>query len=157
MDSIIIDFSKFPFCFKGIVVDDFTNLLEDSNEFLSHFKYLICDFIPHFRQYTSDTLYQASKHCHLIKKDKNLDKYELILKIIGKILSENGGLDFETFYNNNLNDYQIWQLGLGGGLRAIGTLSNNIFSVLFFDYNHLIFPDEKNNQKDVKNNTFKPM
>lgn len=157
MNNIIIDFSKYSFCFMGVSCKNFTNLLKDSDEFLAHFKNLIFKFLPYFASRMPNNLFLSNKHCHLIRKDQDSDKYNLVLDVIREIFNRYNEMDFDTFYSHNLNDCAIWQLGLIGGLRLVGTLNDNVFSVLFFDYNHLLYPDEKYNQKDYESNTFSPM
>ena len=65
--------------------------------------------------------------------------------------------EFEMWFNQNINDYEIWQLGVIGGVRLIGIRDMNEFGVLFIDYHHLIYQDIKNNQKNYDKNCFCPI
>ena len=64
--------------------------------------------------------------------------------------------DIEIFFENNINDYEIWQLGIISGTRIIGTRHLNRFRPIFFDYHHLIYPDKNFNQPNYKEYDFCP-
>lgn len=158
--NIIIDFSRFPFCFRCVSVDDFTNKLKDCDEFFYYFKRLIETEIPALTQFTFDNVTKMTRHSHsILYKSKEYDK---VIKIVKKLYSEfkNDMLtdhDFELFYDNHINEYQMWQLGITSGIRLIGIRYNNIFSVLFIDYHHLIYPDKNYNQDNYELYSFCPI
>lgn len=116
--------------------------------------------IPALTQFTFDNVTKMTKHSHsILYKSKEYDK---VIKIVKKIYSEfkNGMLndhDFELFYDNHINEYQMWQLGITSGIRLIGIRYNNIFSVLFIDYHHLIYPDKNYNQDNYELYSFCPI
>ncbi len=159
-DNIVVDFSRFPFCFRTITIDKYTNKytnkLKDADEFFEMFNILITKLIPYVSQYRPSDIFK-NKHCHILKSDRNKEEYDLCLKVIEKLNKEYNNSDFEVFKSNHIYDYQMYELGIVGGIRLIGILHLNIFSVLFIDYHHLIFPSSKYNQRDLIKNTFCPI
>lgn len=155
-DNIIIDFSTFNFCFRTVTVGDFTNKLKNIDEFKKKFKNIIEVEIPFYSKKKFSNIFFDSKHCHDIKQGTK--EYELIVQISKQLYKELKGnpneKDIELFISNFFNDYSIWQLGCIQGTRLIGIKKSNVFSVLFIDYHHLIYPDEKHNQTDYLSNSF---
>ena len=160
-NSIVIDFSLFPFCFRTTSIGKYTNHLKDDNQFHEFFQRLIEKDIPAISQFTFDTVTrETQKHSHVIStRDK---QYQLVISILKEIFksyynSENLEKDFELFLENNINDYAIWQLGISGGIRLIGIKKVNRFYVLFIDYHHLIYPDKNYNQPNYQMYNYCPM
>lgn len=157
--NIIVDFSRFPFCFRTTRVEKFTNKLKDNCQFCEKLNNLFEKVIPHVSNYSFDNIYQNTQnHSHIIlPKDS---QYGLIKNIVKNLCAEYFNYDekdFELFYQNNLNDYDVWQIGISGGIRLIGIRNLNVFSVLFIDYHHLIYPDKNHNQENYDKYTFCPM
>lgn len=160
-DNISIDFSFFPFCFRGIRTGNFTNKLKNTNHFLNLFKRLFEIDIPAITQYSFENITKATnKHSHSVLVDTK--EYSLIINIIKELFKSYKGnnyneKDFNLFLLNNINDYHIWQLGISGGIRLFGIRKLNVFSVLFIDYHHLVYPDKNYNQENYKLYNFCPM
>lgn len=158
-DNIIVDFSKFPFCFRTTSIKEFTNKLKNEKQFFENFQCLIEKNIPYFGKYNFNTISNATQgHSHAILPSD--PKHELIKKIVKNICKEYykySDKDFELFYDNNINEYSIWQLGVSGGIRLIGIRYLNIFYVLFIDYHHLIYSSPKYNQDNCKKYDFCPI
>ena len=159
--TINIDFSFFPFCFRSIKTGKFTNKLKDANHFFKLFKRLFEIDIPALTQYSfNDIIKATNKHSHSILVDTK--EYSLIIDIVKELFKsykeENySEKNFKLFIENNINEYHIWQLGISGGIRLFGIRRSNIFSVLFIDYHHLIYPDKNNNQQNYKTYNFCPI
>ena len=117
--------------------------------------------IPALTQYSFDDITKmTSKHSHSILM--NTREYPMIINIIKELWKSYRGnnfsdKDFELFLFNNINDYNIWQLGISGGLRLVGIRRSNVFSVLFIDYHHLIYPDKNYNQENYELYDFCPI
>lgn len=155
-NNIVVDFSRFPFCFRTVTLDNFTNKLKDANEFFEMFNSLFTKVIPHVSQFKSQDIY-TNRHCNILKPERNYEEYNLCLKIVEKLSNEYNNYDFETFKCNHIYDYTMCELGTVNGIRLIGVLYSNIFPVLFIDYYHQIFPSVKYNQKDLLKNVFCPI
>ena len=162
MDSkVLINFSKFPFCFRCTKVKkyDFTNYLSKSDEFFDNFKLIMEQSIPYFASKSFNELNRDQNHVHRIKN--NTKEYEVVKEVIKNLCMEYRNFknesEFEMWFNQNINDYEIWQLGVIGGVRLIGIRDLNEFGVLFIDYHHLIFKDVKHNQKNYDKNCFCPI
>ena len=160
-NNIIIDFSLFPFCFKCIKCGNFTNKLKDSSHFFSRFKRIFEIDVPSLTQYSFDNITkETKKHSHSIQIDTR--EYKLVLNVIKELYKSYMGdnysdRDFQLFIDNNINEYHVWQLGISGGVRLVGIRKSNIFSVLFIDYHHLIYPDKNYNQENYKLYDFCPI
>ena len=151
--KIIVNFATFPFCFRTVTIKKYTNKLKNEKEFALKFKNIFENLLPHVSQNTFESLINENFHCHIIKESEN-DKIELIYNIVGILAAKwKPGIDVPSFLEQNLEGEKIWQLG-NGSVRMIGIRKNNIFSVLFIDYNPLIYPDVKHNQKDCLSNDY---
>lgn len=159
-DNINIDFSKFPFCFRSVKVKDYTNMLKDSSQFFKFFKRILEIELPIYVEYTfDDIVFKTKKHSHSIPM--NTKEYELVINILKELYksykdTNYSDKDFELFLDNNINEYQLWQLGISS-IRLFGIRRSNIFSVLFIDYHHLVYPDKNYNQKNYEKYVFCPM
>lgn len=152
-EKIIINFATFPFCFRTVTTKNFTNKLKGEEEFALKFKEIFENLLPHVGENTFDSLKSEQFHCHLIK-DVEHDKIKLIYNLVGKLVSGwKPGIDVTSFLEQNLEGEKIWQLG-NKGVRIIGIRKNNIFNVLFIDYNHLIYPSIKYNDTNFSKNNY---
>lgn len=148
--TVIVDFSKFPFCFRNTKCKKYTNMLKDENEFFEKFKELIEKLLPHICSKTFDELINDRMHCHIIKSED----MKLVYEVVGEMVSKwNPDIDVEEFLKQNLDGEKIWQLGFES-IRLIGIREDNLFHVLFIDYYHLIYPSVKYNDKDYKKYKF---
>lgn len=158
-NNISIDFSLFPFCFRCVSLGNFTNKLKDGNQFFKLFKRLFEIDIPSLTQYSFNDIVRATnKHSHSIQI--NTKEYSIVINIIEKLYKSYYGQNmsnFNLFLENNINEYYMWQLGISSGIRLIGIRRSNIFSVLFIDYHHLIYPDKNYNQENYKLYNFCPI
>lgn len=159
-DNVIINFSRFPFCFRCIQVKKygFTNYLKDNIDFFDKFKELNEHIIPSFVNQNFEVLSQG-RHAHPIR---NSDKEYLVIKeILKKLCMDYNNYtkdeEFELWFEQNINDYQIWQLGNIGGIRLFGIRNMNVFNVLFIDYHHLLYASQKHNQINYANYNFCPI
>lgn len=159
-NKVIVNFSKFPFCFRctNIKKYDYTNYLSGEKEFFKSLKTIFEKEVPFFCENTFSDL-QKKSHGHAIMS--NTKEYQIVKEVIKKIVMDfknfKNDSEFEMWFNQNINDYYIWQLGQTGGIRLIGIRNLNVFNVLFIDYHHLIFPDVKNNQKNYSKYKFCPI
>lgn len=158
-DKIVIDFAQFPNSFRSIKYDSFTNYLSDCFDFFEQLKNIFEKLIPFISGHTFDDIYSASnKHSHPIKS--NTKERELVENVIKEKLKKDNNYndnDIKIFFINNINDYEIWQLGMSGGTRIVGIRYMNRFKPIFFDYHHLIYPDEKYNNPNYDKYNFCPM
>ena len=160
-NKVLVNFSKFPFCFRCTKVKkfNFTNYLSKSDEFFDNFKLIIEKSLPHFTSKSFNELNRENNHVHIIRS--NTKEYNIVKEVIKNLCMEYHNFEneseFETWFNQNINDYEIWQLGVIGGVRLIGIRDMNEFGVLFIDYHHLIYQDIKNNQKNYDKNSFCPI
>lgn len=158
-DNIIIDFAQFPFCFRSISIKNkFTNKLKDNIQFFEFFSEIFEKNIPFLINYTFENVAYASKHSHVIPLDSK--QYTIIKEILKQLCKEFykfDDCDFEMWFNQNINEYRIWQLGATGGVRLIGVRKMNTFCVLFIDYHHQLYPSTKHNHVNVDKFEFCPI
>ena len=161
-NKVLINFSKFPFCFRCTKVKkyDFTNYLSKSDEFFDNFKLIFEQLIPYVVSKSfHDLNREKNNQCHRIHN--NTKEYDIVKEVIKNLCMEyrnfKDNSEFEMWFNQNINDYEIWQLGAIGGVRLIGIRDLNEFGVLFIDYHHLVYKDIKHNQKNCDKNDFCPI
>lgn len=155
-EQIVISFSKFSFCFRSCKTNDFTNYLSSDLEFHQYLKIMTTKVIPHLSQYTfNQLLSKVERHTHPIDESHR----NKTINVIKKLIEIEKGIDFnfDRFYDDNINDYSIWQLGTSYGVRLICTQYKNIFNVLFIDYHHLIYPNINYNDRDFNIYRFCPI
>ena len=152
-ERIIISFSSFPFAFRAVKCKDFTNYLFDENDFFKKFSLIFRKIVPELEQSNIVDLTKKD-HCNNIEK-----KRDIVIDILKELVKEEfgEGYNFETFYDNNISEYQLYELGIMQGIRLICIKYNNIFKVLFIDYHHLIFLSVKYNQLDYSSFKFCPI
>lgn len=159
-NNINVDFSQFPFCFRGIYIKGkFSNKLKDYNQFFKFFSEIIEKILPVFSNYSFENIHRLTKHAHIIPKESQ--QYEtviLVLKELCKDYYNYNEAEFEMWFNQNINDYAIWQLGIIGGVRLIGIRKQKtFFCVLFIDYHHQLYKSEKHNQENIDKYEFCPI
>ena len=150
--NICIDFSLFPFCFRCVKTENFTNKLRNANQFFEKFKRLFETDIFSFIQFFFDNVKKETKrHSHAILTDTK--EYSVVIDVVKSLFKSYKGddysdRDFELFLNNNINEYYVWQLGISSGIRLFGIRRSNVFSVLFIYkesfYNTLGVYDKEN-------------
>ncbi len=157
-EKIMVDFSQFPYLFSSVEYNDFTNYLSDCFEFFDKLKYIFEKLIPFVSNHTYNDINGASKHSHPITNGSK--EMKLVENIIKEKLKKDYRYeenDINNFFVNNINDYQMWQIGLDGDVRIIGIRYINRFKPIFIDYHHLIFPDKNYNQRNYKKFNFCPV
>lgn len=146
-NGIIVDFSLRT-AFYSCKVDKYTNYLCSHDEFIKFRKKLFGEALDYFKSKKfSELVRDRGSHTHVIREKKQLDLIEKILKSLIKNAYTN--LD-EKSVNGMVDNYmqEIWQLGYKQGLRLIGVRTQNVFTVLFIDHHHLIYPSQNYNDKD---------
>ena len=153
-NKIIVNFSLFPFCFRTVKYNEFTNKLKNYEQFFKYFKRIIEKDIPVISEYSFDEVIRATnKHSHPIQN--GTFQYSLVVSIVKELCKSYysySDKDFDRFLENNINDYSVWQLGISGGIRRL-----NVFCVLFIDYHHLVYKDNNFNSESYEMYDFCPM
>lgn len=143
-DLIYIDLTKYPRWTDTIHLDDFTNCLQNQEQALRHFFFIVDQLIPDIEDYGKDIFNGRADHCHLLREKEAKVAKEIIKEIHGdKVLD---GLS------------ELWELGgKTEEIRLIGAfVTSNIhtFYPLFIDHHHLLYPDKHYNSPDYKRFTF---
>ena len=156
IDNLNFEYEKvvFDFSFEGAFVSckygKFDNFLHGKEEFADKFASAVKNIIKLSafspKQLMSDSRF---RHCHAVSSDKSPDK------IIKKILQSRG--KSETYYKQLVGNEKIIQLGYQEEVRFVGMFRGNIFHVLFIDYHHDLYPDEKKNTRPRQSNRFSLM
>lgn len=161
MQKIVIDF-QYEFALCGIKEGDFCNFLRDEKEYILYNIHIISKMVSEISKKNIEELRTNSNyHTHQIKEQNKREKIKKILKSIIMKYYNNSDKKYAEDYIINIgfemND--IWQISCpdSKGIRIIGFLHGNIFKVLFIDYFHLIYPDAKNNTKNISKNNFCPI
>ena len=154
--GIIIDFS-FQTCLGSARAGNFTNFLKSQSEFADMLSHILGKMIV---ELSTKELKEISRnrayHTHLLR-----NKTELAIDILREILKNEFDYEKEDaekwLDNNGIFLQELWQISCpdSHGIRLIGFFQDNIhFRVLFIDYYHQIYPDEKNNQENIEANEF---
>lgn len=146
-EGIIVDFSQ-KTAFYSCKIGRYTNFLKEHDDFIEFRKELFGEALQYFKGKTFSELGYKGSHTHVIDDKEKLNLIEKILKEL--VLTCNPDLKKELI-DKIVDNYmqEIWQLGYKQGLRLIGVRTKNIFTVLFIDYHHLIYPSIKHNTNDV--------
>lgn len=145
-ENVIFDFS-FEGAFVSCKCGDFDNFLHDEKEFAEKFARAENNVIK-LSQFTLKELIAPNnfRHCH------RLDDEQSPHAIIKKILNNLGKpIDF---YDQLVGEEDIYQLGYENEVRFAGIIQGNIFRVLFLDYHHTLYPDERRNTRQHQKNKY---
>lgn len=146
--NITFDLS-FKGCFCSVKEQDFNNFLKDEKDFAVQHKKLV-DILNKLSEHTMNELISNGNyaHCHTASDEK---AYRIIKNICEKIGLSN------MYFEQNIGSEKIYQLGINDSVRIFGTVNGNVFRLLFIDYFHEFFPDQRRNERNGKNYKFCPM
>lgn len=85
VDKVVVNFSRFPFCFRCTKVKkfDFTNFLHSSDEFFSNFKLILESTLPHITSKSFKELHHDTNHVHIIRNGSL--QYSIIKEVVKNI------------------------------------------------------------------------
>lgn len=131
----------------------FSNYFPNDIDVKDFFKVVFNEFIPECSRRSILELRQdRTFHYHEITSEK--------LQLVQNILRQYKEMGFtrnilKDFFLDEYEKDNIYQIGFKNGLRCVGELwggeTQDIFSIWFFDPHHLIYIDEKYNNKDYSN------
>jgi len=126
----------------------FTNKLKDETEYAKKMK-SVYKCVDHFQNMKISEL-QNADHCHPIKADGSEGKQ--IIKVLEKYKDLYPDIEKYDGIANEEPEEEFFQLKSDGGIRLIGILEGRIFKLLFIDFYHQLYYDEKRNQGAKKYN-----
>lgn len=150
-ETIVIDFS-FPTSLVSVKVDGFNNYLKNDDAAFKRLNFCLNDLTKHFSYQTKNSI-RGLKHCHIIDEP---DKLAIIEKAVRNAYKKTNDAateeNIKNFYDQNLKDTTISQLGFIKGIRLIGYFErDHHFKVILIDYNHSLYPSVKYNDEDYDN------
>lgn len=135
-EKIYIDLTKYKKWTDSVKIGNFTNHLENKEEAVRHFLYILKIILAYIEENGNDILANNVKHCHVLRGKQDL----LARKIIKKMYGNKVLLDDDT---------NLWELGAPTEeIRIIGSFVVKVFYPLFIDHHHLIYPNKNYNNKD---------
>ncbi|MFM9414116.1 hypothetical protein ACKQTC_07025 [Peptococcus simiae] len=150
---------------KGYRGKDITTYTETKEEFVNNLMYIIYTLIP----YVYENWGQKMSHCHSINELRGNSskeaqgKYieviknihpELLNPLSDKSKNKLNGVEYGT---GQLEDLELYQLGLKGSVRVIcGKVDNTLYPLLI-DHHHLGYESQKYNQRDTNKFDFCPI
>lgn len=155
---------------KGYKSKNITTFTENQEKFTDNLLYIIYELIP----FVYENWGQSIEHCHSINELKGdrskeaQDKYiEVIKNIHPELLNlsrincesdnsknERNGIEYGT---GQLEDLELYQLGLKGSVRVIcGKVDNTLYPLLI-DHHHLGYDSQKYNQRDTNSFNYCPI
>lgn len=144
--------------YYSVNVGKFYNFLKDQEEFIKNF-FQIRELINKLKnkEFVADLIINnGMTHCHVISGDKR----DLVLEAIrNSLISYDKNKNYEKFMDEIFGEEKIYQIGFDKSIRLIGTYeeSYNIFRIYLIDYHHLVYPDDKRNDKNKRNYNYCPM
>ncbi|MBG9986223.1 hypothetical protein HZY91_04870 [Facklamia sp. DSM 111018] len=170
--DVIISFS-YPNWIKGFKIKDFTTFTKDENEFVNNFIYIMYELIPYVYENWGDRRFG---HCHSINELKGKrteearNKYISFIKTIhSEIFSsatessqtdskmgkdESESIEYQT---GQLEDLDLYQIGLNGSVRVICGKVDNILYPLLIDHYHLGYDSQHYNSDDTSKYNYCPI
>lgn len=126
----------------------FTNMCKNKEYFADEIIGVLTIMVPKLYQDWEFIFNQGGtnkdfKHCHIIKGEELKKSVEIA----------------ETIHDTKFDiENSWWEIGFSGGVRIIGIFdsTSKTFYPLFIDRHHLIYPDDKYNQKDFKSFCYNP-
>jgi hypothetical protein len=155
---------------KGYRGNGITTFTENQEEFVKNLVYIIYELIPYVYSHWG----RKMQHCHSINElggDRSREAQGKYIEVIKNIhpellnLSESGsdpeesptdssGISYET---GQLEDLELYQLGLKGSVRVIcGKVDNTLYPLLI-DHHHLGYDSQSYNQRDTSKFTYCPI
>lgn len=162
-DELIISMS-YKNWIKGYRGKDITTFTEDEKEFTRNLTYIIYELIPYVYENWSKNM----QHCHYIselggtRSKEAQEKYiEVIKNIHPELLNhkenhDNSAEEIE-YENGQIDDLEIYQLGLKGSVRVICGKVNNTLYPLLIDHHHLGYDSQKYNKRDTSKFNYCPI
>ncbi len=156
--GLVIDFSYQTFL--GTAKNKrFTNFLRDKEEYIKSITHILNKMIPEISAKSINELKSDKRyHTHLLTGTKAEEAIAILREIVKNCYSYNNDDAEKWLDNQGIYMQKLWQVSCpdSTGIRLIGFLEENsvIFHVLFIDYYHQLFPDEKHNQSNIDKNEF---
>lgn len=153
--GMIIDFS-FQTCLGAAKLRNFTNFLKDQTEFADMVSHILGKMIVELSTKDLNEIKNIKAyHTHPLKT-KTDDAIDILREILKNEFDYKDKIIEQWLDNNGIFFQELWQISCpdSHGIRIIGFVENNRFRVLFIDYFHQLYPDEKNNQRNIDKNNF---
>lgn len=151
MKPAVLDFS-FIGSLQSVEVREFNNYTKNPNDYISCLRNMIKNVSILSEKTLNELITGGSyKHCHKITDNEDI----LARDVIRKLFDSN---NLHT-YDQEIGDMELYQLGCQDGVRFVGTIvvNSNIFRVYFVDYFHSLYPDQKQNKRNLNHYKFCPM
>lgn len=154
--KLTVSFS-YPTCLGSCHYKKFHNHLNNNEEFTNKMIHIIGKMIPEISNKTLPELRtNRNYHTHPLENDKR----NLVLDVLKELLKNRYGLSSyeaeKMITNQCLEMNQFWQISCpdSKGIRLIGFMQESVFIVLFIDYYHTIFNDQKYNEENIESYNF---
>lgn len=151
----------FDLSFEGLYYSvkhkDFNNLLKSPEQFVEKFRVcrkIITDITG--KDFVREILKSRNRyHAHEIDGDER----DLITGCIGKAMASANRGTVSDNLSQSVIEEKLYQIGLNGGVRFIGTYSEHTgeFRVFLIDYHHGIYFDQRKNKHGKKELKYCPM
>ena len=142
--NVVFDFSAGK-SFCSCRTNQFDNHLSGVSDFIEKFKELI-DVIGKLSQHRVSELFDNNnnfRHCHSI-----VDKDCVARNVIDALYSD------DDYVKQFCEGEKLYQAGYDKGVRLVGILKTNVFYVVFVDYFHDLYPDDKKNIRSKKTHNY---
>lgn len=156
--GLIVDFSYKTSLGTG-KNKNFTNFLSDKDEYIKSITHILYKMIPEISKHNiNDLRSNRSYHTHPLTGSKLEETISVLREVVKNCYDYSNDEAEKWIDNQGIHMQKLWQISCpdSHGIRIIGYLEENspVFHVLFIDYYHLLYPDEKHNQQNVEKNVF---
>lgn len=147
--NIIVNF-KYAFSLMSLNINKFNNHFPTDDAMKSFHKKLFTEIIPTISQKTFNTLAAEKYKFHKISEDKR----DLVERIVIELVENTKKINDYTPILNDLHEIEFFEISTpksnSKSIRLIGTIDGNEFIVYFIDWHHMVYPDERYINNDIK-------
>lgn len=143
---------SFKGCFYSVNKKFFNNCLKDADDFVIRYRECM-NALNKLSGHTIEELMLNAgfRHCHPLETKDEKKAHKIIKELCRKAEVD------DSYIQQNIGAETIFQIGYEGSARFFGLCDGNIFRLLFIDYFHDYFPDERRNERNLKKHNYCPM
>lgn len=138
--------------FSSVSFNGFTNFHKNKDELIRNFHYLFNEIMPIISNMSLQELNDKTKrkefHYHKLENER-----PLVVKVLSSMKKKHHFAIQDELYDYYIKDSEFYQIGCQSvsEMRIVFSIrENNIFEILFVDFNHLINSNVKYNTEDYK-------
>lgn len=155
-NNTVLSFS-FPTFLGTGKYKDFTNFLSSEKEYVKLITHILYKMVPEISSKSLTLLNKTNGyHTHPLNKEKTRLALDILRQIVKEVFDYNTNQSEHWINNQGIRMEKLWQISCPGskGIRLIGFPKDNVFTVLFVDFFHLLEPDKNYNKINYMSNEY---